>query len=135
LVHHADLFDHPQPCWEELVSGICNSAQIWYDREMGEPLRMPISTAARRGVSALATTAEQRRVVLTNTGRPTAVVDSAERIDEDMRQVRDAARTVVDAYAQVAAGRTVTTSLEQLCARLGLDEAQVRARAAELAGE
>ena len=82
----------------------------------------------------MATTAERRRVVLTNTGRPTAVVDSAERIDEDMRQVRDAARTVVDAYAQVAAGRTLTTNLEQLCARLDLDEARVRARAAELAG-
>lgn len=94
---------------------------------------MPISTAARRGVSALATTAEQQRVVLTNTGRPAAVVDSAERIDEDMRQVREAARTVVDSYAQVAADRAPTMSLDQLCARLGLDDTRVRARAAELA--
>jgi len=96
---------------------------------------MPISTAARRGVSALATTAQRQRVVLTNTGRPAAVVDSAERIDEDMRQVRDAARTVVDAYVQVAADRAPAMSLDQLCARLGIDEAQVRARAAELAAQ
>ncbi len=37
-------------------------------------LRMPISTAARKGVSAVAASAAEHRVVLTSLGRPVAVV-------------------------------------------------------------
>lgn len=96
------------------------------------PLRMPISTAARKGVSAVAATAADQRVVLTSLGRPVAVVDSAERLDEDVRRLREGARAVVDAYATAAADREPRRTLAELCARLGLDEATVRERASRL---
>jgi PHD/YefM family antitoxin component YafN of YafNO toxin-antitoxin module len=95
-------------------------------------LRMPISTAARKGVSAVAASAAEHRVVLTSLGRPVAVVDSAERLDEDLRRLREGARAVVDAYASAAADREPRRSLAELCDRLGLDERAVRERAAAL---
>jgi PHD/YefM family antitoxin component YafN of YafNO toxin-antitoxin module len=101
------------------------------------PLRVPIAAAAERGVSWLAAAAADRRLVLTRFGRPTAVVDSAERLDELARQVRAARREVVALAADVAAGRLGAerrTTLEEACARLDLDPVRVRARARELAG-
>lgn len=95
-------------------------------------LRMPISTAARKGVSGVAATAAEQRVVLTSLGHPVAVVDSAERLDEDLRRLREGARAVVEAYASAAADREPRRTLAGLCARLGLDEAAVRERAAVL---
>jgi len=53
---------------------------------------MPISVAARKGVSAVAAEAAEHRVILTSLGRPVAVVDAAERLDEDIRTMRKAAR-------------------------------------------
>jgi K+-transporting ATPase KdpF subunit len=41
-------------------------------------------------------------VVLTSHGRPVAIVDSAERLDEDLRRVREATRSVVEAAADMA---------------------------------
>jgi hypothetical protein len=104
--------------------------------DVASPLRVPIAAAAERGVSWLAATAAGRRVVLTRFGRPTAVVDSAERLDESARQVRAARREVLAHVADAAADRLGSgrrTTLEGACARLGLDVAQVRARARELA--
>jgi PHD/YefM family antitoxin component YafN of YafNO toxin-antitoxin module len=95
-------------------------------------LRMSISTAARKGISAVAAAAADQRVVLTSLGRPVAVVDSAERLDEEVRRLREGARAVVDAYADLAGDREPRRSLAELCVRLGLDESTVRERAARL---
>ncbi len=94
-----------------------------------------MSTASRKGVSALAVEAGDHRIVLTSHGRPVAVVDGAERIDEDLRRIREAARIVVESAADLALSGTRAFPLEDVCARLGLDPRQVRARASELAGE
>jgi PHD/YefM family antitoxin component YafN of YafNO toxin-antitoxin module len=90
---------------------------------------MPVATASRKGVSKLAAEAEDHRVVLTSHGRPVAIVDSAERLDEDLRRVREAARSVVETAADMALGRTSRFSLEEVCAKLNIDPAKVRERA------
>ncbi len=89
---------------------------------------MPITTASRKGVSALAAAAQAERVILTNHGRPVAVVDSAERIDETVRQVREAASAVLDWAASRVSERGETMSFEELCVRAGVDAAVVMAR-------
>lgn len=101
-----------------------------------EATRMPITVAAGKGVSAVAAAASERRVVLTSHGRPVAVVDSAERVDADLRRARDAARALVDAASDaVLERRPAKLDLDEVCARLGFDADRVRARAAELAHE
>lgn len=98
------------------------------------PLRVPISAAARHGVSWLNEQAEDRRIILTKFGRPGAVVDSAERLDETARIVREARRQVVESMCDVAAGRAGgRRRLDEVCEKLGLDPERVRARARELA--
>ena len=94
--------------------------------------RVPITIAARRGVSAIAASAANSRIILTSHGRPVAVVDSAERIDEDMRLLREAAHAVVDAASALVSGRSGTQSLEEVCERYGYSIGDVRARAVEL---
>jgi prevent-host-death family protein len=89
---------------------------------------MPITTASNKGVSALAAAAESERVILTNHGRPVAVVDSAERIDETVRLVREATSAVLDWAASRVSERGGTMSFEELCARAGVDAAVVVAR-------
>lgn len=96
-------------------------------------LRMPVTVASRKGVSAVVTDADQQRVVLTNHGRPVAVVDSAERLDESARLMREASLAVLDAAASLVSDRSEKFSLEQACARLGVDADQVRKLAAERA--
>jgi len=93
---------------------------------------MPISVAARRGVSAVAAEAAEHRVILTSLGRPVAVVDAAERLDEDIRTMRKAARVVVVAAADKVAGRSTRLDLETVCRSLGLDAEVVRERADQL---
>ena len=99
---------------------------------MSETVRMPVSVASRKGVSALTHEAAGYRVVLTSLGRAVAVVDSAERIDEDLRKVREAARLVVESLAENAKGRSTMLHLDEVCARLGISAADVRARAHQL---
>lgn len=96
---------------------------------MEKPLRVPISVASKRGVSWLAETAAERRLVLTRFGFPQAVVDSAERIDEGAALIRDATRLVTEHYADTAVRRTSGLNLEDACAKLGVDAARVRDRA------
>lgn len=96
------------------------------------PLRVPVSQAARRGVSWLNDTASDRRVVLTRFGKVTSVVDSAERVDEAARVLAALRAEAVAVHADMAAGRTGRLSLDELCAQVGIDPKQVRARAAEL---
>ena len=93
---------------------------------------MPITTAARRGISSVSSEAEAHRIVLTSHGRPVAVVDSAERLDEDMRLVREASRCIVEAAADLALERSRKLNLDELCGKLGIDVEKVRARTAQL---
>jgi hypothetical protein len=97
--------------------------------------RMPVSLAARKGVSALAHEAAHHRVILTSLGRAVAVVDSPERVDEDLRLLRNAARTVVDSMADLVANRTNRISLELACTKLGISLEAVEARAEELSNQ
>jgi len=99
---------------------------------MSETVRMPVSVASRKGVSALTHEVAGYRVVLTSLGRAVAVVDTAERIDEDLRKVREAARLVVESLAENAKDRSTMLDLDEVCARLGIDVAEVRARAQQL---
>ncbi len=99
------------------------------------PLRVPISAAAELGVSWLNDQEADRRVVLTRYGRPGAVIDSAERLDETARLIREARREVVDLMCDMAADRAERAhTLESACDRLGIDVARVRERARKLAG-
>ena len=100
---------------------------------MSPTLRIPISVAARKGVSAVAASAGDQRVLLTNHGRTVAVVDSAERIDADLRVVREAALAVLDAAANLVSDRSRKFSLDEVCARLGVDPDVVRRRSGERA--
>lgn len=99
---------------------------------MTETVRMPVSIASRKGISALTHEAAGYRVVLTSLGRAVAVVDSAERIDEDLRKVREAARLVVESLAENAKGRSTMLDLDEVCGRLEISVADVRARAHQL---
>ena len=100
---------------------------------MTETVRVPMALAARKGVSALPEMAADKRVILTSHGRPVAVVDTAERLDEDTRRLRDAAWAVLDWAGDLVAQRSTMFALDDVCARLGLDPDTVRARAAERA--
>ena len=64
-------------------TSLCTVARV-----TAKTLRMPVSVAARKGVSAVAATAADQRVVLTSLGRPVAVVDAADRLDEAVRTMR-----------------------------------------------
>jgi hypothetical protein len=96
-------------------------------------LRMPTSVAARRGISGVVAAAADQRVALTSHGRVVAVVDSAARLDEDLRRVRAGGLAVLDAAADLVAERSSTFSLDDVCARLGLDADKVRALAEDRA--
>jgi len=94
--------------------------------------RMPISVGSRKGLSSVVAAAEKERVFLTSHGRLVAVVDSAERLDEDLRRLRAAADAVIEfasATAAEAAGKR--WDLDAVCTRLGIDSARVRERAAD----
>ena len=92
-------------------------------------LRMPVSTASRKGVSGVVSAAEQQRVILTSHGRAVAVVDSAGNLDEDIRRLREGSLAVLDAAADLVAGRCLKFSLDDVCARLGMDADQIRSLA------
>ncbi|CAM3446870.1 hypothetical protein H7J08_19395 [Mycobacterium frederiksbergense] len=96
---------------------------------------IPISVAARKGVSALAELSAENRVALTSHGRVVAVVDSPDRVDAEVREVRDAAWAVVEAASELATSRDRMYSLDELCAKAGIDVGRVRERAARLRAE
>lgn len=91
-----------------------------------------MATASRLGVSRIAADSEKGRVALTSHGRTVAVVDSAERLDADARLIRESAAAVLDAAADIVAGRGARHSLAETCAKLGIDPDRVRARAAQM---
>jgi hypothetical protein len=92
-------------------------------------LRIPTAVAARQGISGVVAAAADQRVALTSHGRVVAVVDSAARLDEDLLRVRVAALAVLDAAADLVSQRSSTFSLDEVCARLGVDAGKVRALA------
>jgi hypothetical protein len=89
-----------------------------------------MSTAARKGVSAVAAAADTQRVLLTSHGRTVAVVDSPERTEEQLRTLRAASLAVLDAAADLVADRSKKFNLDDACIRLGVDPERVRTRAA-----
>jgi len=99
---------------------------------MSESVRIPVSVASRKGISALAHEATEHRIVLTSFGRAVAVVDSSERIDRDLRKVREAARLVVESLSETAKGQSTKLNLEEVCAHLDINVADVRVRAQQL---
>lgn len=99
---------------------------------MTSTMNMPVSLAARKGVSALAELSEEKRVALTSHGRVVAIVDSPARVDAEVREIRDAAWAVVEAAADLASQRSRRYSLDELCAKVGVDADRVRERAAQL---
>ena len=98
-----------------------------------EPIRVPINQAAAKGISWLNGLAEEHQVILTRFGNPAAVLDSAEHVDESARQIAAARRLVVDSFATAASERTSHMSIEDVCAKLGIDVERVLERSAELA--
>ncbi|WP_041181264.1 hypothetical protein [Mycobacterium canetti] len=102
---------------------------------MTSTTNLPVSLAARKGVSALAELSRDTRVALTSHGRVVAVVDSPDRVDAEVRAVREAAWAVVEAAADLAARRDRRYSLDEVCAKVGVDVGRVRERAARLRAE
>lgn len=94
--------------------------------------RVPMSLASRHGVSRLASEASEARIALTSHGRVVAVVDSAERLDEDARKMREAAAVILDSAAERLYDRSAHFSLEDACAKLGISPDRVRTRADEM---
>ena len=92
-------------------------------------IRMPITVASRKGVSALAAEASHSRVILTNHGRPVAIVDSAERIDQDLRRLREASAAILDVAADLVSQRSEKFDFDAVCSRLGLDASSIRSKA------
>lgn len=88
---------------------------------MSAPLRMPATTATKKGAGYLAEKAAERTVVLTNHGKPTAVVMSPERFDELERSLRAAAEELISGVSTLVAERsefhTIDAARAQLDAR------------------
>lgn len=102
---------------------------------MTSTVNLPVSVAARKGVSALAELSADKRVALTSHGRVVAVVDSPDRVDAEVREVREAAWAIMEAAADLAAQRSRRYSLDELCAKVGVDAGCVRERAERLRAE
>lgn len=94
--------------------------------------RVPISIASRKGLSQIVAAAEDERVLITSHGRIVAVVDSAARLDDDLRRLREAADAIVESAVTLgsqSAGKR--WDLEAACARLGIDRNRVEERASD----
>lgn len=91
-----------------------------------------MTIASRKGISWLANHAAEAPVVLTVHNRPVAVVTHPGQFDEILAELHDAARTVVEHYAELALERAApTVSLDELCARTGMDPDEVRSLASQ----
>jgi len=97
--------------------------------------RIPTTAARRLGLTRLIDLAADEPLILTRWGHPAAVIGSAEWMDEAVRTSREAALTVLDAAADLVAQRSQRHSLDEVCARLGVDAGVVRRRAAQRAEE
>lgn len=99
---------------------------------MPPTMKLPISSASRKGVAALVELSQVQRVALTSHGQVVAVVDSPERLDEQTRAVRQAVWAVLEAAAELTVDRQDRYSLKELCDNVGVDMERVRARAARI---
>lgn len=94
------------------------------------PNRVPISTASRKGVSWLTAEAENGPVTLTSFGRPAAVVLSPDDADRMHAELREVAQSIISFFVDRALDdHPATHSLDDVCARLGFDPAEIRERA------
>lgn len=93
---------------------------------------LPVSVAARQGVSALVELCQGQRVALTSRGRVVAVIDSPATLTSRSVRIREAAAAVVEAAADLAAGRDRHYGLDELCARAGVEVQRVRERASRM---
>lgn len=97
-----------------------------------KPVRVPINVASRKGVSWLADSSARQPIVLTKFGNPVAMVASRDDLEALNRAVSDAASSVLGAAADVTADRAkFSFSLDDACARLGLDADEVRRHGAD----
>lgn len=85
---------------------------------MVAPMRIPATTATKKGAGFLADKAAERTVVLTHHGRPTAVVMSPERYDDLERSLRQAADQLIRSTAELVAERSEFRSVEAVRERL-----------------
>jgi len=85
---------------------------------MTTPLRMPATMATKKGAGFLAEKAAERTVVLTNHGKPTAVVMSPEQFDELERSLRHAADQLVQSAAALVAEKSEFHSVDEVRKRL-----------------
>lgn len=97
--------------------------------------RIPTTAARRLGLTHLIDLAADEPLILTRWGHPAAVIASAEWVDGELRALREAALTVLDGAADLVAQRSPRHSLDETCARLGVDADVVRRRAAQRAEE
>lgn len=85
---------------------------------MTAPLRMPATTATKRGAGYLSEKAADRTVVLTNHGKPTAVVMSPENFDELERTLRQAADEMIRGISRLVAERSEFHTVDEVRERL-----------------
>lgn len=85
---------------------------------MTAPLHMPATLATKKGAGFLAEKAAERTVVLTNHGKPTAVVMSPEHFDDLERSLRRAADQLVQGIATLVADRSDFRSVDEVRERL-----------------
>jgi len=94
-------------------------------------LRMPISTASRKGISGVVAASEGQTVLLTSHGRAVAKVEGPEQAEASARLLREASLAILDAAGDLAHQRVRQFSLDEVCNRLGVDADRVRALADE----
>lgn len=85
---------------------------------MTTPLRMPATVATKKGAGYLAEKAAERTVVLTNHGKPSAVVTSPERFDDLERALRLAADQMIQGVSQLVADRSEFHTVDEVRERL-----------------
>lgn len=85
---------------------------------MTAPLRMPATMATKKGAGFLAEKASERTVVLTNHGKPTAVVMSPENFDELERSLRYAVDQLVQGVTTLVADKSDFHTVDEVRERL-----------------
>lgn len=79
---------------------------------------MPATMATKKGAGYLAAQATDRTVVLTNHGKPTAVVMSPENFDDLERSLRQAANSMIRGVTRLVAERSTFHTADEARERL-----------------
>lgn len=85
---------------------------------MTAPLHMPATVATKKGAGYLAEKAAGRTVVLTNHGKPSAVVMSPENFDDLERSLRLAADQMIQGIGRLTAERSEFHTVDEVRERL-----------------